>query len=98
MADEGEGKPQSQEAVEQVRTKEPQAPFGADEPNPDVVSDDTIDEMGPDEPTVPGIGGYDGLDPKKDMPRVPGVPETQEDPKSHDGAPPSGGKDKWAGE
>lgn len=35
----------------------------------------------------PDAGGYAGRDPKKDMPRVPSVPETQDDPKSHDAAP-----------
>jgi hypothetical protein len=80
-------KPQSGEVVEKIRTKEPQAPFGADEPNPDVVSDATVDEMGPGEATEPGAGGYGGRDPQTDMPKVPGAPETQEDPKSHDAAP-----------
>ncbi len=38
--------------------------------------------------TDPGPGGYAGRDPKSDMPRVPTVPETQDDPHSHDAAPP----------
>ena len=29
---------------------------------------------------VPGPGGYAGRDPKTEMPRVPSVPETQDDP------------------
>ncbi len=42
----------------------------------------------PGEPQVePGIGGYAGRDPMSEMPRVPSVPETQEDPKPHDAAP-----------
>lgn len=32
-------------------------------------------------------GGYADRDPKTDMPRVPSMPETQEDPRSHDEAP-----------
>ena len=28
---------------------------------------------------LPGVGGYEGLDPKTDMPRVPTAPETQDD-------------------
>ncbi len=40
------------------------------------------------EPEVlPDVGGYDGRDSKSDMPRIPTVPETQDDPKSHDAAP-----------
>lgn len=43
----------------------------------------------PGEPNItPAAGGYEGRDPKTDMPRVPSVPETQDDPKSHDAAPP----------
>lgn len=34
-----------------------------------------------------GTGGYAGRDPKTDMPAVPSVPETQDDPQSHDAAP-----------
>ena len=34
-----------------------------------------------------GSGGYAGRDPKTEMPRVPSVPETQEDSHSHDAAP-----------
>lgn len=38
--------------------------------------------------TKPGAGGYTGdRDPKSDMPAVPSVPETQDDPMSHDAAP-----------
>ncbi len=73
--------------VQRVRTEEPQAPFGQDEPNPNVVSDATSDEQGPGEPVDPGVGGYGGRDPKTDMPRLPSEPETQDDPLSHDAAP-----------
>ena len=34
-----------------------------------------------------GAGGYAGRDPKTDMPRLPSVPESQDDPHSHDAAP-----------
>ncbi len=45
----------------------------------------------PGDPTVePEAGGYAGRDPKTEMPRMPSVPETQDDSRdqSHDGAPP----------
>ncbi len=80
-------KPKQQEVVEQVRTEEPQAPFGQDEPNPSVASDATAEELGLEDDPDPGIGGYDNRDPEGDMPRVPGAPETQNDPQSHDAAP-----------
>jgi hypothetical protein len=32
---------------------------------------------------VPGAGGYAGRDPKTEMPRVPSVPETQDEPREH---------------
>jgi hypothetical protein len=44
-------------------------------------------DTGGDPEVLPDIGGYEGRDPKSEMPRVPTVPETQEDPKSHDAAP-----------
>ena len=34
-----------------------------------------------------GVGGYEGRDPTTDMPRIPSVPETQDDPNPHDAAP-----------
>ena len=83
-------KPQSEEAIEQIRTEEPQAPFGADEPNANVASDETVYEQNPGEDADPGLGGYAGRDPKKDMPLIPSVEETQDDPKSHDAQPPGG--------
>ena len=39
------------------------------------------------EEVLPDIGGYGDRDPKTEMPRIPSVPETQEDPKPHDAAP-----------
>jgi len=42
----------------------------------------------PGEPEVlPDVGGYAGRDPKSEMPRMPTVPETQDDAKEHDAAP-----------
>ena len=84
--------------IQKIRTEEPQAPFGQDEPNPNVVSDATAEDLGleggEDPPAGegsdagdPGIGGYGGRDPKDEMPRVPSAPETQEDPHEHGGAP-----------
>lgn len=71
--------------IKALRTEEPQAPFGADEPNPNVVSDATADEKPGD--VDPGTGGYGGRDPKTEMPQVPSVPETQEDAPEHGGEP-----------
>ncbi len=45
-----------------------------------------------DPEVLPEVGGYDGRDPKSDMPRIPTVPETQDDPESHDAAPDPDGK------
>ena len=42
-----------------------------------------------DPETEPGSGGYAGRDPKTQMPRVPSVPESQDDEEmEHEGAPP----------
>lgn len=73
--------------IQKIRTEEPQAPPGADAPDPNVVSDATADELGPGESVDPGIGGYAGRDPKTEMPRMPSVPETQDDPQEHGGEP-----------
>lgn len=73
--------------IQALRTEEPKAPFGQDEPNPDVVSDATADDKGAGEQVDPGVGGYGGRDPKTDMPRVPSAPETQDDPNRHGGEP-----------
>lgn len=73
--------------IDAVRTEEPQAPFGGDEPNPTVVSDATAGEDGPDETKDPGLGGYGGRDPKTEMPRVPTDADSQQDPQPHGGEP-----------
>ncbi len=78
---------------EQIRTEEPQAPFGQDEPNPDVVSDATADEKGPGGEVDPGIGGSGGRDPVEDTSRVPSVPETQDDADRHGAEQTEPGKD-----
>jgi len=64
-----QSKPQEQEVVEGLRTNEPEAPFGADEPNPNVVSDKTHQEMS-DEEAQPGITGYGTRDPGTEMPQT----------------------------
>lgn len=73
--------------IERLRTEQPQAPFGQDEPNPNVVSDETVDEQDAGDDPKPTLGGYGGRDPATEMPKVPSVAETQEEPKSHDAAP-----------
>ena len=56
----------------------------------DATTDPSPEGLGGDLDAVPGPGGYAGRDPQTEMPRVPSVPETQDDPGTHDGAP-SGG-------
>lgn len=73
--------------IKAVRTNEPQAPFGGDEPNPNVVSDLTADETSGD--GSPPIGGYAGRDPKTEMPLMSSVPETHDDPHPQHGGKPS---------
>lgn len=73
--------------IQRLRTEEPQAPVGQDEPNANVVSDATAEEKQPGEQLDPGVGGYGERDPKTEMPRVPSVPETQDDPGAQDAAP-----------
>lgn len=91
-----EGHPSDEALADKLRTKEPQAPVGADEPNPNVVSDATSDETGAKgEAGDPGAAGYQGRDPAKEMPRVPTAPETQHDSHEHSGAP-SGNQDEQA--
>jgi len=92
MNESGDPKEPTEATVDHIRTEEPQAPFGADEPNPNVVSDKTLDDLGPGEDPHPGAAGYADRDPATDMPRVPSAPETQGDPKSHDAAPDDGGE------
>jgi len=71
--------------IQKIRTKEPQAPFGSDEPNPTVVSDETAEEHSGE--NDPAVGGYVGdRDPAKDMPVIPSAPETYDTP-SHGGEP-----------
>jgi hypothetical protein len=83
-----EGHPTDEPPYEKVRTKEPQAPVGADEPNPNVVSDATSDDLGLEgDAASPGVGGYQDRDPANDMPKVPSVGETQHDEHEHGGAP-----------
>ena len=84
---EGPDKTSDEMPSERLRTEEPQAPFGQDEPNPNVTSDTTADEQGAGEPVDPDVGGYAGRDPETEMPRIPTVPETQDDPGGHDAAP-----------
>lgn len=36
---------------------------------------------------TPQAGGYAGRDPKADMPAMPSIPETQDEPATHDAAP-----------
>ncbi len=82
--DPGESRPESVEVVQGLRTKEPEAPFGADEPNPNVVSDEIAGDKDPSEAQTPGAAGYAGRDPKTDMPRMPSAGESQDDPKSRE--------------
>lgn len=75
---------------EQVRTEEPKAPVGQDEPNANVVSDATAEEQGlegPGDQGDPGLSGYEGRDPKDEMPRVATAPDTQDDSHEHGAAP-----------
>jgi hypothetical protein len=73
--------------IEKIRTKEPQAPFGQDEPNPSAVSDATAADLGLEgEEADPAVGGYEERDPEDEMPRVPTDPGTEDDPESHGAA------------
>ena len=74
-------------AIQKIRTEEPQAPFGGDEPNPNVVSDLTAEEKAAGEPVDPAPGGYGDRDPKSEMPAMPSVPSTQGDAAEHGGEP-----------
>lgn len=82
----GQKKESDPPPIQAVRTEEPKAPFGQDEPNPEVVSDLTAEDKG-DGDIDPPTGGYEGRDPKDEMPAIPSVPETQEDSHPHGGAP-----------
>ena len=81
---------------EQLRTEEPKAPFGADEPNPSVVSDDTVEEQSSQDEGLPDKGGYVDRDPKTEMPAVPSAPDTQGEAPTHEGQPDD--KERWAAE
>ncbi len=72
--------------------KEPEVEFGAGKGPASADS--------PGVPDVePGPGGYAGRDPKTEMPRIPSVPETQDDSEAgHDAAPPSEGKEREGSE
>ena len=72
--------------VQAVRTEEPKAPFGQDEPNPDVVSDATAEEKGGGDVNPP-LGGYQHRDPETEMPVVPSAPETAGGTAEHGGEP-----------
>ena len=89
-----------QEKDEISEGKLPQQPDSATEPVVDSGADKGLAESDPPGgPEVePGPGGYAGRDPKTDMPRIPSIPETQDDPKSHDAAPPEKGKEREATE
>ncbi|HEV2820949.1 MAG TPA: hypothetical protein VGW11_10620 [Solirubrobacteraceae bacterium] len=81
-----------------IRTEEPKAPFGADEPNPSVVSDETVEEQGnPEAAAEPGKAGYVDRDPAEDMPAVPTAPETQGEAPKHGGTP-NQKKEPWGSE
>lgn len=87
QADEyGQKKEADPPPIQAVRTEEPKAPFGQDEPNPEVVSDLTAEDKGTGD-IDPGLGGYESRDPKDEMPKIPSAPDTQEDSHPHGGAP-----------
>ena len=77
-----------EEEVPDANTEGKEAPFGADAPT------DEREQMGADAEgspeALPGVGGYGDRDPKTELPRIPTVPETQEDPRTHDAVPPQG--------
>lgn len=81
---------------ERIRTEEPQAPFGADEPNPSVASDDTVEQESSEDSGLPDKGGYVDRDPKTELPAVPSAPETQGEAPTHEGQPDD--KERWASE
>ena len=74
--------------IKAVRTLEPQAPFGGDAPNPNVVSDTTAEEKTGDVDAP--IGGYAGRDPITEMPLMSSNPETHDDPHPQHGGKPKG--------
>jgi len=90
----GSKEQESEAVVETIRTEEPLPAAGAKEPDFDTSTERTHEEMTTEE-ADPGRGGYDGRDPKKEMPAVPTVKETQDDPKPHDAAPSQKKKRPW---
>ncbi|HEV2769055.1 MAG TPA: hypothetical protein VGV40_02570 [Solirubrobacteraceae bacterium] len=86
---------ETEAVVETIRTEEPLPAAGAEEPDHDTMSDDTIKDKAIGEEVDPGIGGYEHRDPKTEMPAVPSVKETQDDPKSHDAAPRQKTAERW---
>jgi hypothetical protein len=68
------------EAVRDEQERKRQLPFDAETDPAPAGIDGGLD-------VVPGPGGYAGRDPRSEMPRVPSVPETQDDPGTHDAAP-----------
>ncbi|MDQ6751695.1 MAG: hypothetical protein M3Z33_13220 [Actinomycetota bacterium] len=86
--DESADRPGADQEQEQIpEGGEPKPPFGSDQDQKGAEGMDG--EM--------GEGGYAGRDPATDMPRVPSVPESQDDPMSHDAAP-EADKDREPGE
>ena len=51
----------------------------ADEKSAEAQSSETAGDPQIGSGEAPGPGGYEGRDPKTDMPRVPGEPDTQDD-------------------
>ncbi len=98
---EDEGTP-TERPQEQGKTREGEIPNQADTGTEAEVDfgagEGPAESDTPGMPEVePGPGGYAGRDPATDMPRIPSIPETQDDAKSHDAAPPTKGKDRDAG-
>jgi len=69
-------------------TESPDHPSRGEDSKEDIPADEKSAEAQPSESEgdrqigsgeAPGPGGYEGRDPKTDMPRVPGEPDTQDD-------------------
>jgi len=97
-SDPGNHEQESEAVVETVRTEEPLPAAGAEEPDHNTMSDATSQEMPAGAELDPGVGGYEGRDPKTEMPAVPSVKETQDDSKPHDAAPPQDTPERWGSE
>jgi len=85
-SDPGNHEQESEAVVETVRTEEPLPAAGAKEPDYNTSTENTVADMA-NEDADPGTGDYGKRDPKSEMPAVPSVKETQDDPKPHDAAP-----------